>query len=193
MKKRTTCLKLLNIDAEVQRFRSLISDVGHSVAGKKGIDFFESLKRDQIKAGPYRGITLYEASNRIMTDLVILCGVRWLLKYSELPFREYNIDFGNYNKNEFDITSKHKKEFFSGEAFNVAPSYFREKCNKELDKLRAPENKSKYRAIVVNDDALTDDDIPNLEENELFIIVSVRNGRARAAQTVCREKSGKTK
>jgi hypothetical protein len=181
LQKRVTCLTSANIDSEVRRFRRMISDVGHSIAGKRGIDFFESLKRDPISAGPYQGITLYEASNRIMTDLVILCGVRWLLKCPALPYMEYEVDYGNDNKNAFDITAEHEDGCFSGEAFNVAPSYFGQKCKKELDKLRARGNKSKYRAIIVNEDALSEDEIPAVNESEFFILVSVRSGKARSA------------
>jgi hypothetical protein len=177
---REKVLSLKNVDSETRAFRQLISNVGASIRGKQGIDFLKALKREPISVGPYSSITLYEASNRIMTDLVILCGVRWLLKRKHLPYASYRVDFGNENTQQFDVMAEHKDGKFSAEAFNVAPSYFSQKFGKEIEKLRNGANGSRCRAILVNHDAIAAEEVPHLQEGEVVLLVDVRRGAVKA-------------
>ena len=83
-----------------------------------------SLKREKLDHGPYRDVTLFEAANRIMSDLVILKGIRWLLDEKVFPFDAYTVEFGNENRNGFDIRAEQGGKTLVGEAFNVAPSFY---------------------------------------------------------------------
>ena len=73
-------LTVSNVTAEIQRRALLIEEIGPSIKGLRGIALLESLKRDRVGVGPYPNVTLFEAANRIMSDLVILHGVKWLLE-----------------------------------------------------------------------------------------------------------------
>jgi hypothetical protein len=61
------------------------------------------LKREAVGAGRYPNVTLFEAANRIMTDVVMLNGVRWLLKDEVFPFRAYTVEYGHGNEGAHDI------------------------------------------------------------------------------------------
>ena len=63
-------------------------------------------------------MTLFEAANRVMTDLVILHGVKSLLEYEIFPFHTYTVEFGNEDRNDFDLSASNKTgEKLIGEAF----------------------------------------------------------------------------
>jgi len=47
------------------------------LSGLRGLRLFQYLKRNQVGLGPYPHVTLFEAANRIMTDMVILKGIKW--------------------------------------------------------------------------------------------------------------------
>jgi len=75
-----------NIDQTLVEYVTSIECLGESVAALRGVRLLEALKRDIVGIGPYPAVTLFEAANRIMTDLVILYGVRWLLRNAVFPF-----------------------------------------------------------------------------------------------------------
>ena len=143
-----------NIDEVLSVYLESIHSVGTTIHGKLGVDLFTSMKRDKAGAGPYPDVSLFEAGNRIMTDLVILYGVKWMLDNSIFPFHKYTVEYGNEDKNENDIEASNDNDRLSGEAFNVAKSFFQIKKSAMLRKLRKPENKSSYKAILVNSDAV---------------------------------------
>jgi hypothetical protein len=75
-----------NVDAQINTYLACIEGIGASISELRGLRLLEALKRTAIKAGPYPHVTLFEAANRIMTDLVLLYGVRWLLQSRVFPF-----------------------------------------------------------------------------------------------------------
>lgn len=81
-----------NIDSVIQEYMYSIEGIGTVISGLTGVKLFHCLKRQQIGAGPYPHVTLFEAANRIMTDLVILKGVKWLLNSHTFPFDEYVVE-----------------------------------------------------------------------------------------------------
>ncbi len=114
-----------NIQKILDDYAEKIEEVGHSVQGHTGQSLLASIKRDKVNSGPYPNVTLFEAANRIMTDLVILHGVKWLLENEVFPFDAYTVEFGNENRNEFDLSAHNGTGGkLVGEAFNVAPSFF---------------------------------------------------------------------
>nr|WP_298134279.1 hypothetical protein [uncultured Pseudoxanthomonas sp.] len=139
-------------DIERERVHEL-DEIGRSIEGKRGIDLLTSLKREKLDHGPYKDVTLFEAANRIMSDLVILKGVRWLLSNNVFPFTSYDVEFGNENRNGFDIRAEQDGRRLVGEAFNVAPSFYPVKRRHAAKKLERDGKDADIRIILVNKDA----------------------------------------
>lgn len=174
-----------NVDRILQEFMGSLGTLGESIAGKVGLPLLESLKRDKLKDGPYAGVTLFEAANRIMSDLVILHGVSWLLRHRRFPFDKYIVEFGNEDKNGFDIRATNDTgNTLVGEAFNVAPSFFPVKKSSAVRKLGERGSEANYRVVLVNHDAFTEEYIPrdaNGPKHILvhYVIVNIGDGVAR--------------
>lgn len=164
-----------NINPILSDYLSSIDRIGDTVNSLKGIPLFRTLKRKTIGIGPYPGVTLFEAANRIMTDLVILYGVKWLLENETFPFESYLVEFGNDDKNDHDILADNSHEKLIGEAFNVAPSFFQGKKASMLKKLRAGDESANHRLIIVNSDAVRDGYRPKLRKNEYMLFVDVES------------------
>lgn len=108
-----------------------------------------------MSVNTYPSVTLFEAANRIMSDLVILHGVLGLLNCKALPFCEYTVEFGNEDKNGFDIRATAGSSTLAGEAFNVAPSFFQAKKASALRKLRKGASQATYKVVMFNSDAVS--------------------------------------
>jgi hypothetical protein len=162
-------LNLSNIDQIISDFHKDVEHIGKSIQGKRGIQLMHSIKRDVLDHGPYPHTSLFEASNRIMTDLVILNGVNYLLRSKFFPFNEYEVEFGNENNNSHDIQSKSSIEMLGGEAFNVAPSFFQTKKTHALNKLKKNSGLT-YRVIMFNSDAINDSYHPKIDCNFVYFI-----------------------
>jgi hypothetical protein len=132
-----------------------------------------------VEIGPYPHVTLFEAANRIMTDLVILKGVRWLLDKRSFPFDEYLVEYGNEDSNEHDITAVQSGKRLIGEAFNVAPSFFQGKKTAMLKKLRNAGESIDFKIIMVNADAVNEDYLPKVKDREYYLFVDVESYEAR--------------
>ena len=169
-----------NIGLFIRRYRAFISTIGQSIEGLRGIPLLHAIKRTQLDFGYQRPVTLFEASNRIMSDLVILYGVKAMLQdRSRFPFDSYTVELGNEDNNGFDITAEGNGKRLVGEAFNVAESHYQGKKGHALQKLRKKGSGADYRVIIANDDSVEAGYRPNIEVNEFFIFVNVETGRAR--------------
>ena len=71
-----------NVGTTLAEYSATIVSVGDRIQGKLGLELLQEVKRVPTRTGPYPEVTLFEAANRIMTDLVILTGVKWLLQES---------------------------------------------------------------------------------------------------------------
>lgn len=169
----------LNIDTTLEEYLASIEPLGESIANLRGIRLFEALKRDEVCAGPYPNVSLSEAANRIMTDLVILYGVRWILRHSVFPFDTYIVEYGNDAQKGFDIRATSDSMTLIGEAFNVAPSYFQGKKSAMLRKLREPAAIADFKLVMFNHDALTSNYSPVFRDTEFFVIVRIGTDEAR--------------
>ena len=93
------------------------------------VDMIKYFKRKSInnnnQIGPYFGLTVFEAANRIATDLVIINGIIQLISNGDEPESSViTVRLGNKDvkgKGDFSINEK------EGEAFNVAASYYKGK------------------------------------------------------------------
>ena len=167
-----------NVDNLLREYAASVEEVVASIQGLKGLALLESLKREKVKVGPYPHVTLFEAANRIMTDLVIYNGVKWLLDHDVFPFDSYIVEFGNEDKNGFDLKATSDNASLIGEAFNVAPSFFQGKKTSMLKKLRKDGVNADYRIIMVNHDAVADGYSPIVKPGEYYVFVNVSTALA---------------
>jgi len=167
-----------NIADAVREYVSHVEDISlDPIAGLKGLELLHALKRDEWRGYYLKNLTRFEAFNRIMTDLVILYGVRWLLlsKPEEFPFRVYDVKYGNEGGKGFDIEARANGHRLIGEAFNVAPSYFQGKRRKDLQKLLDARVAS-VKVMMFNDDAARQDYRPQRTNGVRFVRVNVCDG-----------------
>lgn len=174
-----------NVEAEVKKYTEQIQFLGASVGTLNGIALFTALKRSQIGVGPYPDVSLFEAANRIMTDLVILYGVRWLLHNRVFPFSSYAVEYGHGNENQFDITAHDRDQTLIGEAFNVAPSFFQGKKAAMLKKMRTHGQKATHSMVMFNADAVHERYLPSPSSHGqvYHVLVDVGVGTARLLES----------
>jgi hypothetical protein len=178
-------LRADNIEGQVQDYLELIADIA-APGELRGLALFSALKRQAIGSGPYPGVTLFEAANRIMTDLVLLYGVRWLLQQSVFPFEAYTVEFGHGNRNAFDLMAEQNGARLIGEAFNVAPSFFQSKKTAMLNKLRRQSSDAAYTVLLFNSDAVHERYAPIKDCREYHVFVEVGIGSARMVPSEAR-------
>ena len=169
-------LNISNIGRITEDFYKSMASIGETIQGKIGIPLFIALKREKLIMGPYPNVSIFEAANRIMSDLVILKGITWLLQKNVFPFSSYTVEFGNEDANAFDIQAKAGDVTLIGEAFNVAPSFFQTKKSSALRKLKKDASNSSYRMLMFNNDAVLPSYSPNLEDGFYYILVDVESG-----------------
>lgn len=161
-----------NIGEILMNYQQKISDIGTNISGVVGLPLLRKIKRELVETGPYANVTLFEAANRIMTDLVILNGVKWLLEKTNIPMSSYTVQYGNETSNFHDLEAEHENIRLVGESFNVAPSLFQTKKSATLKKLR--KTKADYHLILINDDAVKESYCPRkLYGSELMIFVDI--------------------
>jgi hypothetical protein len=161
-----------NIQQEITDLDQAIATVGVTIQGLTGYALLHSIKRHQINVGRYQNITLYEAANRLMTDIVILHGVRWLFSYEPFPFDSYSVDFGHYHTQVYDIRATFMEKSLIGESFNAAPSFYSQKTRGTFNKLRVTTDSADYKLIMCNYDAFNGAP-PQLGPNEYMLLVDV--------------------
>jgi len=170
----TNKLNIDNIDEIIKTYKDSLDEMDVNISSSNAIDLFKKLKRTKINKGPYIGISLFESANRIMTDLVILYGIKDLLigKYKHINFPEYLVEYGNENKNNYDIVANFNGKKLVGEAFNVSPSFFQSKKYISLKKLRK-NKESNIILLMYNKDAVDENYVPKLKSNEYHVKVEI--------------------
>ena len=164
-----------NIDTAIIDYLELLKELPLIIQANSVLEFLTELKRQKINCGPYPNVTLFEAGNRIMTDLVILFGIKELLngKIPELKFKEYIVEFGNENNNTNDIYASNKNDILIGEAFNVASSFFQTKKSKSLKKMRGQHGHNNI-LLLYNSDAIRNNYNPKIMKNEFHLPVELK-------------------
>ena len=170
-------LNISNIEKNISLYINSINEMDTSISANNIIELLKSIKRDNIGKGPYKNVTFFEAANRIMTDLVILYGIKDLLngKYKEINFLEYTVEYGNDHDNDFDITAENNGIKLIGEAFNVSRTFFQGKKSKAIAKLRSYKSKNEkiVKILMYNNDAVDIGYNPKPRNNEYHIIVKI--------------------
>ncbi|PVX85878.1 hypothetical protein [Paraburkholderia unamae] len=180
MQQQERVLTASNISQITQEFLDTLAELGDSIHGLRGIPLLTALKREKLVRGPYPGVSLFEAANRIMSDLVILRGVAGLIEAGTFGIERYLVEFGNEDRNGFDLNGvDHDGRTLVDEAFNVAPSFFGPKKQKAVSKLRSNGSAATYRLLLVNDDAVAPGYTPRLEVGLHYVFVNIESGRIR--------------
>jgi hypothetical protein len=164
-----------NIDEVIIEYKAKLNNIPLHIKADSFIEFMNKIKREKINYGPYPDVTLFEASNRIMTDLVILYGVKMLLdgKKKEISFDEYFVEYGNEDNNDHDVTATKDGRILKCEAFNVSSSFFQTKKSKMLKKLRSNIQENEIRLLLFNDDALKEKQELKLRDDEYYLAVKI--------------------
>jgi hypothetical protein len=152
-----------------------IRNVGSNLQASRGLSLIRELKRGKTGLGPYPRVSLFESANRIMTDLVILHGVKWLLANNELGFDSYAVEYGHENNNGYDLRAKRGRRTLIGEAFNVSPSFFQGKKAAMIRKLRI-DKKATVKLILINHDSVAKNYNPKPPAGMHFVFVDIDTG-----------------
>jgi len=145
-----------NINKVIDKYKELLKDFPLTINSSNILKLLQLLKRENIGKGPYPNVSMFEAINRIMTDLVILCGVKELL-YKGLEgiiFNKINVEYGHNNKQLHDIMAYENEITLHGEAFNVSKSLFQTKKRTSLKKLQKNIKGNTKLIIIFNNDAI---------------------------------------
>jgi phage gp36-like protein len=174
-------LTVENIYKTIDEYLKLINEIKNENFDNS-LEFIKYLKNGKVGMGPYPFVSFFEAANCIMTDLVILNGVKMLLEgyIPEISFKEYHVNYGNKEDQEFDIIVKSNLgTHLIGESFHVSKSLFKSKRRKSLMKLRQNQNlvnmsSIKLKSILIyNKEAVNNGYIPKLNKNEYFLEVEL--------------------
>src|SRR5471030_964057 len=103
MEQKERLLTAANVEQITEDYLLTLAELGESIHGLRGIPLLSALKRQKLGHGPYPEVTLFEAANRIMSDLVILRGVTGLIQNGTFGIDRFLVEFGNEDKNGFDI------------------------------------------------------------------------------------------
>ena len=169
-----------NIEGEIRKYLGKIDAIEFPERRGTNIEYMLSLKRGKIYNGPYPDVSIFEASNRIFSDIVILFGIREVLlnphvEKIPLPFKNYQARLGN--ENGYDIEAEHEEQKLIGEAFNVARSFFPDKKRKMKAKLMN-ENNCDYKILIFNADAVLNPDYYRQisKKSMMYLPVNWQNG-----------------
>ena len=164
-----------NIDYEIKKYINSLEDIKQKISSAtenfNAYNFMKYIKRKPLNTGPYKNVSLFESSNRIFSDLIILFGIRQLLEeYSkQFPFSQYKAVLGNAHG--MDITAKSGEYSFAGEAFNVAKSFFSTKKGRAKKSLL--NSGDTHLLLIFNSDAIINHDgnlsqLHNKDNNNIY-------------------------
>ncbi|WP_353161978.1 hypothetical protein [Myroides odoratus] len=138
------------------------------------IDSIKFLKRKNSAnitiIGPYKNITVFEAANRIASDLVIINGLLELIETkSEYQKATFTLRLGITNhRGHGDFTISLDNQDYEEEAFNVAPSFLKAKLRNTINKWK---DSSKLMHILINEDSFEKNNFKDLD----FRVFKVKN------------------
>jgi len=172
-------LTINNIDDEIKKYLKLVNEIKLNLDKLDVIDFLHVIKREKLKTGNYPDVSLFESANRILSDLVLLAGTKYLLNNKKvgsicLPFDCYNVTFGNDSGNDIHSQNKDGK-ILIGEGFNVAKTFFQTKKSNEIRKLN--NQNADYKILIFNSEIVSKPEIyVNKSKDELiFLPISIKS------------------
>lgn len=172
-------LKRNNIDELIRDYLIKIQTLEFIGKDKSGIQLLHSIKRDVLNCGPYPNVTLFEGANRILSDLVILYGIKYIIENDVYNYKSYSVELGVESKNAFDITASEGSKTLAGEAFNVSMSFFQGKKSSSLKKLREKSSAYNDKLLLFNDDAVSTGYSPRIDVGFKYVVVDIFTQTAR--------------
>jgi hypothetical protein len=182
-------LSAANIDQMIDRHTESIRALAVPIAHLTGLSLERSLKRTPARIGPYPRMSLFEAAQRIMSDLVMLQrimsdlvmlhGVKWLLKSGLFPFDAYRVE--RDKRGGLDVLANNESgAHLVGGALNVSRSSFQRRKRAVLDTLGDKRCDADFRVLMVNHDAIGRDAIRALPSRHWLLAIDVQDGAATA-------------
>jgi hypothetical protein len=170
-----------NIDPAIERYTSSLACFSARANALSGLALLGTLQREPVRVGPYPSLALLEAANRILSDLVILHGVRWLLAHSCFPFESYTVELGGERAGRFDVVASNAAgSRLIGEAAAACPASFRMRKRRLLKKLWRRAAQAEFRILLVNYDAIAHGALRALPANQWLVGVDIEDGTATA-------------
>ncbi|HJO80826.1 MAG TPA: hypothetical protein QF520_00270 [SAR202 cluster bacterium] len=147
-----------SIDREIAKYSDAVQDIVLPTPTDDVVETLTILKRRPLGSGPYPNVSVYEAGNKILSDLVVFEGVKKLLKgladhSIELPFAEYTIRLRT--SPGFSVTASCGEIRLIGAACNVAKSFFGTRRRTQEQRL-SRDQEANYRVLLFNADATPD-------------------------------------
>ena len=134
-------------------YRQSITDNEYEIKATKDIfQLIQNIKRSPEKIGPYQHMSIFEALNRIGSDLVLLSGAEKLFTSENQP-QKILLRMGNTKGFDFEVFYK-DDEVVYGEAFNAAESFCKHKMRQAIHKLidYNPDEKANLAFIFINEE-----------------------------------------
>jgi hypothetical protein len=121
------------------------------INGSTIFELIENVKRSPVEIGPYQKISVFEALNRIGSDLVLLDGAEKLFTngIEEKKPIKILLRMSTIRGYDFEAHFENKKVIY-GEAFNASPSFCNEKMRQAIKKLI--DDKEKTGIVFVNEE-----------------------------------------
>lgn len=138
-----------------EQYESLLNRGNLSIPTTDTLTLMHWAKREEISFGPYIGLSFFEISNRIYSDLVLLEAANIL--FTKHHIKSIRLNLSNIGGNDMTITDSNGTQVI-GEAFNTAPSFFQIKLRSDLRKF----DTDKIGYIAFNKSALN-------QTNEVFL------------------------
>jgi len=141
-----------------EEYLNYIENSQHSLISSSNIyNLINLVKREHYTIGPYKNISLFEALNRIGSDLVLLNGAERLFNGEIKGILPDKIKLQMGSNRGFDFEVYAQDKIIYGEAFNAAESFCKEKMRQAIHKLadKCKKDNLQTALIMVNDDVKT--------------------------------------
>lgn len=118
-------------------------------------DLIKNTKRSPEKIGPYQHISVFEALNRIGSDLVLLSGATKLFngELRDISPQKIHLKMGTTHGFDFEVFLENGKVIY-GEAFNAAESFCKQKMREAIHKLI--DNNASDAIVFINEEVKRD-------------------------------------
>ena len=166
----------------IEKYKKYIVNNPFPLSEKKSTyNSIYNLKRKAYTIGPYSGLSIFEISNRLFSDLVVLEGAKRIFEEPSLvkANKIKGIKLLLSNKNGIDLKINTDKGTVYGEAYNVASSFFKEKTRYTIKKLNK-DNNVKKAVLIFNDDAFDEDG-----KNKEYLKLQISNNDKMFPSIVC--------
>jgi hypothetical protein len=142
----------------IDHYLAQLGNLPLKIEGHSAYALLLRLKREPIGGGPYPKVSPFETANRVLSDLIILFGVKLLLSGISVadmsfPFNSYSVALGTQSGT--DVLADEGDNHLLGEAFNVAPTFYQTKRAQAVKRLRRLSDAATHRVVLFNEDAVS--------------------------------------